>query len=83
MHSLKAALRLTCALIVLTIPVKAAERASRAISLPEALQRALAANPRLTAAERDIGIASGLRIQAGALPNPEVSFELDNALGSG
>lgn len=51
--------------------------------LPQALQRALAANPRLTAAERDIGIAGGLRIQAGVLPNPEVSFELDNVLGSG
>ena len=77
MHSFKAALRLTCAVLVLTIPVKAAERSSRAISLPEALQRALAANPRLTAAERDIGIAGGLRIQAGVLPNPEVSFELE------
>lgn len=83
MHFFKAALRLTSALLVLSIPVEAAERSSRAISLPEALQRSLAANPRLTAAERDIGIAGGLRIQAGALPNPEVSFELDNALGSG
>ena len=83
MHSLKAALRLTCALLVLAVQAQAAERQSPAISLPQALQRALAANPRLTAAERDIGIAGGLRIQAGVLPNPEVSFELDNALGSG
>jgi cobalt-zinc-cadmium efflux system outer membrane protein len=51
--------------------------------LAQALQRALAANPRLTAAERDIGIATGLKVQAGALPNPDLSFELDNALGSG
>lgn len=77
------ALRLTCALVVLAIPVQADERFSRVISLPQALQRALATNPRLTAAERDIGVAGGLRIQAGALPNPEASFELDNALGSG
>jgi len=83
MHSVKAALRLTCVLLVLSVPVEAAERPSRTISLLQALQRALAANPRLTAAERDIGIAGGLRIQAGVLPNPEVSFELDNALGSG
>jgi len=76
-------LRLMCALLVVTIPVEAAERAPRSISLAQALQRALAANPRLTAAERDIGIASGLKVQAGALPNPELSFELDNALGSG
>jgi cobalt-zinc-cadmium efflux system outer membrane protein len=83
MWLVQVALRLTGAVLLFTIPVKAAERASPAISLPQALQRALAANPRLTAAERDIGIAGGLRIQAGVLPNPDVSFELDNALGSG
>lgn len=37
----------------------------------------------LSAAGRDVGIAGGLRIQSGALPNPEASFELDNAFGSG
>ena len=26
---------------------------------------------------------AGLKVQAGALPNPDLSFELDNALGSG
>ncbi|MBX9842793.1 MAG: TolC family protein [Xanthobacteraceae bacterium] len=78
----RVAVRLTCALLMI-VPVEAAERSSRAISLPQALQRALAANPRLTAAERDIGIAGGLRVQAGALPNPEASFELDNVLGTG
>lgn len=76
-------MRLTCALLVVTIPVEAAERPPRSISLGQALQRALAANPRLTAAEREIGIAGGLKVQAGALPNPDLSFELDNALGSG
>jgi outer membrane protein, heavy metal efflux system len=83
MSLLRVALRLTCALLVVTIPVEAAERAPRAISLAQALQRALAANPRLTAAERDIGIATGLKVQAGAFRNPDLSFELDNALGSG
>jgi hypothetical protein len=43
----------------------------------------LAANPRLTAAERDVGIASGQSIQAGALINPELSYEQDNSFGSG
>jgi cobalt-zinc-cadmium efflux system outer membrane protein len=51
--------------------------------LKTALQRALAANPRLTAAERDVGIATGQRIQAGALINPEVSYEQDNSFGTG
>lgn len=53
------------------------------LTLTEAVRRALAANPRLTAAERDIGVASGKRLQAAAIPNPELSFELDNAFGSG
>ena len=42
----------------------------RALTLTSAVRRALAANPKLTAAERDIGIASGKRIQAGAIRQP-------------
>ncbi len=76
------AVRLVCAWLIATVAAEAAERAPP-IALPRALQRALAANPRLSAADRDIGIATGLKIQAGALHNPELSFELDNALGSG
>jgi cobalt-zinc-cadmium efflux system outer membrane protein len=53
------------------------------MTLQHALQRALAANPRLTASERDVGIATGQRIQAGALFNPDLSYEQDNSLGSG
>jgi cobalt-zinc-cadmium efflux system outer membrane protein len=83
MYLLAVALRLICAWLVVTIPVEAAERAPRSISLAQALQRTLAANPRLSAAERDIGIATGLKVQAGALPNPDLSFEVDKALGSG
>lgn len=62
--------------------LSAAEQSST-LTLRQALAGALAANPRLTAAERDIGIATGKHIQAGAIPNPELSFELDNAFGSG
>ena len=78
-------LRLLCAGIMLCcafVSPSFANESSRALSLKAALQRALALNPRLTAAEREVGIAKGRRIQAGAIPNPEVSFELDNALGS-
>lgn len=78
-------LRILCAVVVasgvLTTPSLANEP-SRALTLKVALQRALALNPRLTAAEREVGIATGRRIQAGAIPNPEVSFELDNAFGT-
>ncbi len=83
MSKFRVAARIFCAWLACSSPALTAERAPRSISLAQALQRALAANPRLTAAERDIGIASGLKVQAGALPNPELSFELDNALGSG
>lgn len=77
------ATRVACASALLVSPWLASVSHSQTLSLQTALQRALAANPRLTAAERDVGIASGQRIQAGALINPEVSFELDNSLGSG
>jgi outer membrane protein, heavy metal efflux system len=83
MSNFRVKARILCALLTCSGPAIAAEGSSRTLSLPQALQRALAANPRLTAAERDIGIATGLRVQAGALPNPELRFELDNALGSG
>jgi cobalt-zinc-cadmium efflux system outer membrane protein len=56
---------------------------SAPITLSKAGQRAIAANPRLAAASKEIDIAAGKRIQAGARPNPELSMELDNALGSG
>jgi cobalt-zinc-cadmium efflux system outer membrane protein len=75
--------RLLCVWLVVIPLARAAERAPRPISLREALQRALSANPRLVAADREVGIAGGLKLQAGVLPNPEAGFELDNALGSG
>jgi cobalt-zinc-cadmium efflux system outer membrane protein len=69
--------------VAAVLPAAPVRAADPPLSLTRALQRALAANPRLTAAERDIGIASGRRIQAGALPNPDASFEVDNVAGSG
>jgi cobalt-zinc-cadmium efflux system outer membrane protein len=56
---------------------------AQTLTMRAALSRALAASPRLTAAERDVGIATGQRIQAGALLNPELSYEQDNSFGSG
>jgi len=76
------ATRSACALALLVSPWLSGVSYSQALSLQTALQRALAANPRLTAAERNVGIASGQRIQAGALINPELTYELDNSFGS-
>jgi cobalt-zinc-cadmium efflux system outer membrane protein len=75
-----------CALgvaLALPGPLAASAESSGALTLAKALQRALTANPRLTIADREVGMAAGRRTQAGAVPNPEASFELDNAFGSG
>ena len=78
----RAALRALCALVILGAPAAAEEQATGTLTLMQAMRRALAANPRLTAAERDVGIATGQRIQAGAIPNPELSADVENVLGS-
>ena len=80
---LETAARVACATALLVSPWLTAVSHSQTLTLRGALQRALAASPRLTAAERDVGIATGQRIQAGALLNPEVSYEQDNSFGSG
>lgn len=79
----KSAARLAWAMAFLVGPWLTVPSHSQTLTLKTALQRALAASPRLTAAERDVGIATGQRIQAGALINPEVSYEQDNSFGSG
>jgi outer membrane protein, heavy metal efflux system len=79
----RVATRFACASVLLVGPWLTGISHSQTLSLQTALQRALAANPRLTAAERDVGIASGQSIQAGALINPELSYEQDNSFGSG
>jgi cobalt-zinc-cadmium efflux system outer membrane protein len=79
----KSVARLAGTMALLVSPWPMATSHSQTLTLKAALQRALAANPRLTAAERDVGIATGQRIQAGALINPELSYEQDNSFGSG
>lgn len=74
---------LALALAFLLPPLESFAQEAGVLTLRRALQRADANNPRLAVANREIGIATGKRIQAGAIPNPELSFELDNAFGSG
>jgi len=81
--SVKVATRCAWAAIMLCSPWFADASHAQTLTLRSALSRALNASPRLTAAERDIGIATGQRIQAGALINPEVTYEQDNSFGSG
>jgi len=79
----KTAMRLACAVAFLASPCLMGISHSQTLTMRDALARALAANPRLTVAEWDVGIATGQRIQAGALLNPEVSYEQDNSFGTG
>ena len=83
MFAKSAAVRALCVLAWLVNPWLIGMSHAQTLSLQAALQRALATSPRLTAAERDIGVATGQRIQAGALINPELSYEQDNSFGSG
>ncbi|WP_341991274.1 TolC family protein [Azorhizobium sp. AG788] len=75
------ALALGAALALLLAPQTLAASA-RPLTLTQALASALAANPRLTAAERDIGMAGGRRLQADALPNPNLSLDVENVAGT-
>lgn len=74
---------LACVAAFLVSPWLLGPAQSQTVTMRDALGRALAASPRLTAAERDVGIATGQRIQSGALLNPEISYEQDNSFGSG
>ncbi|WP_085617610.1 MULTISPECIES: TolC family protein [unclassified Pseudomonas] len=66
------------ALLCLLLAVAASAQASQSLSLPQALDAAFAQNPELAAAGREIGIADGERRQAGLIPNPELSWEVED-----
>lgn len=53
------------------------------LTLPQALQLALAHNPELAAVAAEVQIKDGERRQAGLRPNPELSVELENFAGQG
>ncbi len=77
------ATRFACTIALLVSPWLMPAAHSQTLTLGAALQRAIAASPRLNGADRDVGIAAGQRVQAAALINPEVSYELDNSFGTG
>lgn len=64
-----------CALIGAGLPAPAF---AQGLSLTQALAQAMAANPQLAAARQEIGIAQGARDQAGVMPNPELSYEVED-----
>ena len=52
--------------------------AHQALSLRDAVDRALVARPALKAEAERVSVAEGLREQAGARPNPEFQFQNEN-----
>lgn len=52
--------------------------AAQSLSLPQAIAAAFAQNPDLAAARWEIGVAEGDRQQAGLMPNPELSWEVED-----
>jgi outer membrane protein, heavy metal efflux system len=48
------------------------------LSLADAVSEALTGNPRLAVASARVGVAEGLRKQAGLSPNPRLIFQLEN-----
>jgi len=56
---------------------------SYALDLKEAIQRTMAADPRLVAGRYEIEAARGGVIQAGKRPNPDLSVELEDFAGTG
>jgi len=69
---------LCVAAIACAVPAIGQAQQGSNLTLPQALQRAAGTSPRLTAADRTIGMAEGRRDQAGALPNPTLGVDLDN-----
>ena len=76
------AVRLLRAWIVFIVPIHASKRSPSAVSFPHALQRTLAANLRLTAADCNVSIAGGggTWVQAVAGSNSKVPVEVNNAV---
>lgn len=60
--------------VVLASPLTLAD----SLSLPQAIATAMERNPDMAAARQEIGIADGVRRQAGLIPNPELSWEVED-----
>ncbi|GFM79970.1 cytochrome c [Pseudomonas cichorii] len=69
---------LACVLFLAVCSQSATAAQAQAINLSEALDTAFSMSPDLAAARREIDIAQGERQQAGLIPNPELSWEMED-----
>ena len=70
--------RAACGALLITAIAAANASAQEALSLRQAIDRALASRPSLKAEAERVGVAEGLRQQAGARPNPDFLFQNEN-----
>ena len=70
--------RVGCGALLLVGCVTATSTAQQALTLREAVDRALASRPSLKAEAERVSVAEGLRQQAAAQPNPEFQFQNEN-----
>jgi outer membrane protein TolC len=70
--------RMVCSALLMIGIAGSNASAQQALSLREAVDRALASRPSLRAEAERVGVAEGMRQQAGALPNPEFQFQNEN-----
>lgn len=63
---------------VSAVPVVPAMAAAPSLSLRQAIDIALAANPELAAARTEIEAVEGVRLQAGTRPNPELAYLIED-----
>lgn len=69
---------LLAALLIAPVATVAGESAGQSMTIEEALAQALTDNPELAAAQWNTGIAEGARTQAGLMPNPELSWSVED-----
>jgi len=69
---------LLASLLVVPMTTNSAELAGQSITIEEALAQALTENPEFAAAQWNTGIAEGARTQAGLIPNPELSWSVED-----
>jgi cobalt-zinc-cadmium efflux system outer membrane protein len=69
---------LLAALLIAPVTTISAELSGQSITIEEALAQALTENPEFAAAQWNTGIAEGARTQAGLIPNPELSWSVED-----
>lgn len=69
---------LLAALLIAPVTTIATESVGQSITIEEALAQALTENQEFAAAQWNTGIAKGARTQAGLIPNPELSWSVED-----